>query len=325
MKSLLVTLLVVLLFATNCIAQNWHTVGGNNQRNGLTEMFGPDSVVSPFWTVMSNNLSLWGNSVFISGNKFVTSRVNFTPSYIAILECRDIYSGDKLWEKKVYPGSIMYAVGFNEDAVYAHDYSNDTLYALSPYDGSVLWAVKENMFGGNSGITFACNGDPIVKGRRLDKFTGETIWFYDYIVPIGPNSGYAIYGNTFYHFTGSIVTDKKIIALDLETGNLKYESPALPGDSDQEYPITIGSDGTIYLFRDGGNLFAFTDNGSGLIIKWIYDPVGSAVPGYFGSDKNGNIYIVDNDTVKKLSTVDGRVLAKSNVTVMAGFNATNNC
>jgi len=216
----------------------------------------------------------------------------------------------------------MYAVGFTEDAVYAHDYSNDSLYALSPVDGSVKWAVSEYMFGGNSGILFACNGDPIVRGKRLDKNTGQTIWSYNYIVPVGPNAGYAATSNTFYHFKGAINTPKTLFALDIETGQFKYETGELPGDGDQEWPITIGSDGTIYLKRDGGKLYAFEDTGTELRIKWEYTPTATEMPGYFGSAANGNLYIIDNDTVKLLNSHDGTVLHKSSVSVDASFYPT---
>jgi outer membrane protein assembly factor BamB len=62
----------------------------------------------------------------------------------------------------VYSTSIMYAVGFTEDAVYAHDYSNDSLYALSPADGSVKWSSVNICLEETQNFT-ACNGDPIVR------------------------------------------------------------------------------------------------------------------------------------------------------------------
>ena len=321
--KLLVTIAAVffLLLSHKTYSQNWATLGGNNQRNGLTKIIGPDSVTTPAWTVNSSQ-SLWGNSVFTYGDKFVTSRVVFSPSYTAKLELRSLSDGHLIWEKMVYPNSIMYAVGFSEDAVYAHDYSSDSLYALTLFDGSVKWAVQENMFGGNSGVLFACNGDPIVRGKRLDKNNGQTIWFYDYIVPVGPNSGYAIYKNTFYHYSGTINTAKKIFAVDVETGQFKYESAELPGDGDQEWPITIGSDGTIYLKRDGGKLYAFLDTGTEFRSKWEYTPTATEMPGYFGSDLSGNIYVIDNDTVKQLSGGNGKVLNKSKVDVDGSFYST---
>lgn len=312
---------IVSVFVLNNYPQNWPTVGGNNQRNGLSKIVGPDSVVSPAWTITSTS-SVWGNSVFTYGDKFVTSRVVLSPSYTSKIECRSITDGHLFWDKKVYPSSIMYAVGFSEFAVYAHDYSNDSLYALSPLNGSVLWAVHEDMFGGNSGILFACNGDPVVRGKRLDKYTGETVWNYDYIIPVAPNAGYAAYGNTFYHYKGAINIDKTVFALDMENGDYKYESIPLDGDADQELPLTIGNDGTIYLCRDGGSLFALEDTGTELSIKWEYNPAGSNLTGNFGSDSAGNVYIIDSDAVKLLSRVNGRVIDSSDISIPFGFNPT---
>jgi PKD repeat protein len=320
MQKLLTIFGLIILASISLFSQNWPTIGGSNQRNGLSKIIGPDSVMTPFWSVTSSQTSI-GNSVFTFGDKFVTARSVFSP-YTSKIECRSLVDGSLLWEKIVYSTSRMFAVGFTEDAVYAHDYFNDSLYALSPLDGSVKWAVQENMFGGNAGILFACNGDPIIRGKRLDKNTGQTIWFYDYIVPVGPNAGYAATSTTFYHYTGTITTPKKLFALDIETGQFKYETGELPGDGDQEWPITIGNDGTIYLKRDGGKLYAFEDTGTELRIKWDYTPTGTEMSGYFGSANDGNIYVIDNDTVKLLNALDGSVLSKSNTAVQSSFFST---
>ena len=298
-------------------AQNWPTVGGNNQRNGLTEMTAPNDISSPFWTVSSSS-SVIGNSVYTYGNKFVNTRVVFSPSYIGKVECRSLVDGSLLWEQQISDSSIMYSVGFNEFAVYAHDYKTDSLYALSTVDGSVLWVTSEYMFGGKSGILFACNGDPIILGRRLDKFTGQTIWQYNYIAPVGPDAGYAMFGDTYYHWKGGITSPKTVFALDAETGDFKYETVSLPGDGDQEIPLTIGSDGTIYIARDGGLLYALEDNGSGINIKWTYTPL-TSITGSLASDLNGNIYLVDGSKIRKLNAEDGSVIDSSQVTLTAGF------
>ena len=318
MRVIFTFTVILLFFSLRISAQNWSTWGSNNQRNGLSELTGPDSVTTPFWTASSAN-SLWGNSVYSFNDRFVTARVTFTPAYTATVECRKLIDGSLLWIKQVYSTSIMYPVGFTEDAVYVNDYSSDSLYALSPEDGSVKWAVHYYTFGGNSGLVYACNRDPIIFGKRLNKETGETVWSYNYIVPVGPSAGYAAYNNTYYHWHGSITTDKKLFALDTETGQFKYESAALPGDGDQEFPLTIGADGTIYICRDGGHLYAFEDTGSGLNIKWEYvpdDPAG--VRGNFGSDNEGNIYIIDNGVVKKLHKDTGSVLNFSSP-IVSGF------
>jgi PKD repeat protein len=43
------------------------------------------------------------------------------------------------------------------------------------------------------------------------------------------------------------------------------------------------------------------------------------MPGYFGSAVNGDIYVIDNDTVKLLNHLDGSILSKSNISVQSSF------
>lgn len=261
------TLVIILIASINITAQNWITTGGNMQKNGLSKITGP-STSNQYWQVNSTNNTLWGNSVFTWGNKFVTSRVTFTPSYRAKLELRDLTSGALIWEKQIADTSIMYAVGFNEDAVYANDYKTGKLYSLNITDGSVKWFVTSAMFGGNMGLCFTPIGDIITYGKRINKMTGAVMWTNNYIIPVGPDESYCLYGNTYYHWTGSIVTPKKLIAIDINSGATKYTSQDLPGDGDQENDLIIGPDGVIYITRDGGALYAFADNGSGFQLLW---------------------------------------------------------
>ncbi|HAX48823.1 MAG TPA: hypothetical protein DCX92_07550, partial [Bacteroidetes bacterium] len=121
MKTLiLIANLFLLVSISN--SQNWITTGGNLQRNGLSEITGPNSVTSPFWTVNSTNTTAWGNSIYTYADKFVTSRIVLSP-YTGKVELRNINSGALIWEKMINAASRMYAVGFTEDAVYAHDYN----------------------------------------------------------------------------------------------------------------------------------------------------------------------------------------------------------
>lgn len=266
------TLTFIFIFITTSIfSQNWCTYAGSNQKNGLTKLTGPESVLLPYWTVNSSNTTVWGNAVYTFGNKFVTSRVILSP-YTGRIELRDLTTGALIWEKTVSDTARMYAVGFTEDAVYACDYKVGRLYALTVDSGNVKWSIASDMFPGNTGICFAPDGDPIIFGKRLDRKTGIPKWTNSYIIPVGPDGGYVVYGSTYYHWTGSIVTPKKLIAIDINTGLMKYQSADLPGDGDQENDLVIGPDGTIYIARDGGSLYAFTDNGSGFTQKWVLTP-----------------------------------------------------
>jgi len=267
-----ILLLAVLIISNSVSAQNWYTISGNNQKNGITKMTGPISVNTPYWSVNSSNSTVWGNTVYTWNNFFVTARITLSPSYKGKVELRSLTDGSLIWEKTMSDTSILYAVGFTEDAVYACDYKTKKLYALKISDGSVLWSVNSDMFPGNTGICFALNGDPVIFGKRINRKTGIPVWTNNYTIPVGPDGGYVVHGNTYYHWTGSIVTPKKLIAIDILTGATKYYSADLPGDGDQENDLIAGPDGTIYIARDGGALYAFTDNGSGFTQKWSLTP-----------------------------------------------------
>jgi PKD repeat protein len=268
----LYTIILLVLISTTVLAQNWSTLAGNNQKNGLTKMNGPVSTSFAYWSVNSINSSVWGNAIYTFGDKFATARTTFSPSYRGKVELRNLTNGALIWEKTIADTSIMYVVGFTEDAVYACDYKTSKLYSLSVDSGNVKWSITSDMFPGNTGICFADDGDPIIFGKRLNRITGVPKWTYSYIIPVGPDGGFVVYGNTYYHWTGSIVTPKTLIAVDVNTGAFKYQSASLPGDGDQENDLVVGPDGTIYIARDGGALYAFTDNGSGFTQKWSMSP-----------------------------------------------------
>lgn len=270
-RIFLISILLIILIISNVYPQNWYTFAGNNQKNGVTKMSGPVSVTTPYWTVTSTNFSYWGNAVYTFGDKFVTSRVILSP-YKGIIELRSLTTGQLIWQKTVNDSARMYAVGFTEDAVYAHDYLGMKLYALNISDGSIIWSTNANMFPGNTGICFAPNGDPIIFQKRLDRNSGFPKWTNNYIIPVSPDGGFVVYGNTYYHWTGGFGGPIKLIAIDINTGLTKYMTDALPGAGDQENDLVVGPDGTIYFARDNGSLHAFIDNGSGFVQKWALTP-----------------------------------------------------
>ncbi|NCU32217.1 MAG: hypothetical protein EOM23_04635, partial [Candidatus Moranbacteria bacterium] len=240
-------------------AQQWPTNGGNNMKNGQSLITGPTSF-DPLWTVESSFNSVFGNSVFICGDRFVTSRTMFAPVYNGVVECRKVSDGSLLWDYQPYSSAIMYVVGFNEHAVYAHDYNAGDLHAIDPLSGEFKWSYPVDLFGGNTGVVFSCEGDPLTTRHKLHRETGEPLWVNNYPLPVTPDAGYAMTNETFYHFSGYINTPKTIIAINVESGNLKYQTAGLPGDGDQEDPVTLGPANRIYMTRDGGNFYAFYDN-----------------------------------------------------------------
>jgi outer membrane protein assembly factor BamB len=318
--KLITSVFVMVLFCSALFAQNWSTFGGGNQRNGLSKMTGPQNVTTPYW-IQSSAFTALGNAVYSFGDKFVTSRISFSP-YSGRVECRDLQTGSLVWTSPfLNNSSIMYTIGFTEDAVYGHDYDSDTIYAFNKDNGNILWRsnFKSSTFGAYPGALFTCNGDLIVNGSvqsgiftmRLDKNTGDTVWTNSDIIVIGPAKGLAMGNNNIYRLTGGITTPIRLTAIDIETGQSVYHSNPLAGDPDQEYPITVGPDGTIYFWRDGGLLYAFRDNGTSFIQLWSYTPVAASLfTGDISVGADNSVYVFDDDKVKKIDQ-NGAVLQSS--------------
>jgi hypothetical protein len=89
------SIVLMLLINSSIFAQNWSTFGGDNGRSGLSKMTGPQDVTTPYWTQSSANTAL-GNAVYSFGEKFVTSRMTFSP-YAGRIECRELETGNLIW------------------------------------------------------------------------------------------------------------------------------------------------------------------------------------------------------------------------------------
>ena len=302
------------------VGQNWETTGGTPERNGRGGSYGPESMATPAWSVTNAANSLWGNAIFSFNDRFVTSRVSFSPVYHVTVECRKLSDGGLLWEKSSGSDGKLYVVGMTEEAVYVHNYSTDSLYAFSPLDGAEKWVCPEQarIFGGAHGILFACNGDPVVNGpgtytkslMRLDKNTGQVLWFNTNLVSVSPAPDFCIYGDRLYKWEGAINAPTHLVAIDLNTGENLFFSEAIGGDPDQEIPLTAGPDGTIYGQRDGGDLWAITDNGSSFTVKWSHPTKngGMGTYGNIGVGNDGSLYFADGKIVKRLDPATGDVL-----------------
>jgi PKD repeat protein len=318
--------LSLLLVCHSLFSQNWTTHNGNNQRNGLTKMTGPQDVAAPVWTITDATPTGLGMNIYSFGDRFVTSRVDFSP-YAAMIECRNLQTGQFIWTSPdLGSESILYPMGFNEDAVYAHDYFSNLFYALDQKDGTIKWVstLESYTFGPMDGVIYTCGRDVVINGALgsvdastvcLDKDDGEILWTNANWISITPNETRAAFGDKIYLIAGAINQPKQLVAVDMRTGENLYYSDDLPGDADQEGPIAISPDGTIYFRRDGGDFFAVEDNGSGFDILWTYTPVnmGLFVMGY-GVEPDGNVIVMDNEKLYRLSKIDGSVTDSSTVT-----------
>ncbi len=306
-RTFIIAIFVSTIFQFS-LAQQWPTTGGNNMKNGNSRITGPVSYEAA-WTVSSSFNSVFGNSVFVCGDRFVTSRTMFSPVYNGVVECRRVSDGTLLWQFQPASNAIMYAVGFDENAVYAHDYNSGAFYAIDPLSGEEKWNFPDlYLFGGNTGVVFSCEGDPMYTNYRFDRTTGEPVWHNNYMLPVTPNAGFAFSGSTFYHYTGSIITPKTIIAIDAETGDIKYQTIELPGDGDQEEPITMGPGNRIYMKRDGANFWAFKDDGTEL--KHVFNTT-NAFDWYVAVDHDSTIVGCFNNKIHRMDDETGEILASS--------------
>ncbi len=311
-----------LVFLNPLVAQNWPTYGGDSRRSGLSEITGPQDANVALWTVSNSAPTTLGMAVYTFGDRFVTARTIFSP-YTGIVECRSLTDGSLFWTSPfVTAGSILYPIGFTQDAVYVHDYDTDSLYALHPADGSIKWRcpVLSMTFGAYPGCVFACNGDPIVNGyvynsvftMRIDKNTGDVLWTNNTVIAIMPCRDLVASKDKVYHLTGGISTPVKLTAIDINTGITLYSSDPVPGDPDQENPIAIGQNGALCFWRDNGHLFSYTDTGSGFILNWDYTPQANAnIKGNIAFAANGHLYVQDQDVLKLIDHTNGQLLFTS--------------
>ena len=318
-NQVLTCILMACCYVTG-MGQNWQTTGGSSQRNGRSESYGPESVGTPYWSVTNASATMWGGAIFTSGDLFATSRVKFSPTYHVTVECRKISDGSLAWDKEFPNDGKLYVVGMTEDAVYVHNYATDSLFAFERESGEFKWVCpdKSMIFGGAHGILFACNGDPVVNGpdlyqksmMRLDKYSGNPIWYNTNLTSVGPAPDYCIFGDRLYRWDGAIGAPTHLVAVDLETGENLFYSDMLGGDPDQEHPLTAGPDGIIYGQRDGGDLWAFTDDGNSFSVKWFYSPEngGMGTYGNIGIGQDWSVYYPDGNVVKRLDPANGQVM-----------------
>jgi hypothetical protein len=157
---------------------------------------------------------------------------------------------------------------------------------------------------------------------RVNHLTGTTVWAVNRPLPNTGAEALAASGNKVYGWKGYINTDKLLTAWNMETGAELY-SIALPGDGDQEIPHIVGPDGTIYLKRDGGLLYAIQDNGSGFSIRWTHGTTGAQTYSQWGVGLDGSLYVPDGISIVRLDAATGNELYRSPalITTSATLNA----
>jgi len=326
MKKILpfILLCFVLSFSN---AQSWQALGGGNQRNNLSPHYGLKETQTPLWVINDAAFTGFGGNIYTFGDRFVATRWNLSIGK-SIIECRSLETGELLWVSPDFgPNSKLHVTAFNEDAVYAHDYDDNIrmYYALDPANGQVKWSHPSYTFGPQDSPIFDCERNPVINTsldefsqnasllRSVDKNTGETRWILQEFVVLLPNKVKTAYDNTLYMVSGSSIDPKKLVAVDLSNGEILYYSDPIPGQASQNTAPFAGPDGTIYVFRDGGDLFAYTDTGSGFVMKWQHSPQNVAHGQNPAVEVDGNILFIDNGQVKRVSNSNGQTLAVSSM------------
>ena len=325
MKHILI--LVALIVASISEAQDWNTVGGNNQRNGKANFYGPGY---EFEVRRKPSLpTIWGNQIFIEGTKLVTTRYLSLSPIRAALACHSATNLDTIWTRNYSDNGVMIVMGFKNGKIYARNFQQqgfDTIYAINPNDGSVIWKSRHTVERGIIwSAVFAENGDLILPGSgtksvmRINHTNGDTVWTRYRIIPNTGAECMCIFGNTVYTFEGGITTPKRLMAIDVSSGAIKYYSQTLPGDGDQEIPFSIGSNGTIYVVRDGGDMHALRDDGTGFVQLWQRTLPG-AVGTYstFGIMSDNDVLVGAGKRIYKINNVNGALVDSTEEVITSG-------
>ncbi|MCY7361774.1 MAG: PQQ-binding-like beta-propeller repeat protein, partial [Ignavibacteria bacterium] len=299
--------------------QSWTTVGGNSNRSGYMPSF--FDVGNGFDRSFNAPYSLWGMPIFSFGNKFATTRYTSISPLKALVAAYGFISVNPIWTYGENSG-VNIIMGMNDNNVYVRDFQqngSDTIFALNAETGSLVW---KSRFTVERGIiwtaVFTDNGDLILPGSgtkrimRINHLNGDTVWTNNRIIPNTGAESMCINGNTLYAWEGGITTPKKIIAININTGIIKYTSYALAGDGDQEIPFTVSKNGVVYCIRDGGPMYALKDNGSEFTELWnrsVQHPVGTYTQ--IGIGKDSSVYIPFGRKIYRLNHLNGNALDSS--------------
>lgn len=324
------TLVWSLMFVSNAYSQDWNNGGGNPQRNGLVDVAGP-TTDSLAYTI--NYPGLFGNPVYIEGNRFITMR--YLSGTDAPIECYDLNSGTLLWSKDITGNTARtFPIGFKNGQVYVIKYTeslNDSLFALDAATGNKIWASEKTIATGwTTSANFASNGDllveawlpEILKGRmcRIDYQTGNLIWESMLLPPVVGESEITVYQNTGYFIhvddaDNNAVWEIYVRAIDLNTGLLKYDSPPVNdthlGGGTPESSIMVGKDGTVYYHKNDDNVTAFRDDGTQLSFLWETEILENSPFGHMCTGADGSIYAPSQGKVIRLNPLTGAVLNES--------------
>ena len=270
---------------------------------------------SLFWEI--NSGSLIGFPVYIEGNKLITMK--FLQMTNAPVVCYDLNNGQLLWEKEVtgLTGRSL-PLGIRDGQVYVMRLTEsgfDSLYALNATNGEKIWTADVTISTYiTESLSFASNGDLLVNGSnfkmyRINYLTGQKVWETN-IVSLASGSGEMVaYENTGYVIKANWLGLLYLQAINLDNGQQKYDhiiNDTHPGGPVQQCGFMVGPDGIIYVQKQGDNVTALQDNGSGLSFLWETEIFGNAPFSLMCVGSDGSIYAPSSGRIIRLDPADGQ-------------------
>jgi sugar lactone lactonase YvrE len=321
-----------LALAATASASDWSNVGGNGARNGLSAEHGP-SAATLLWSNSADPAVIAWHPVTMGHRVFAIRESGFPqdggPANDKLV-CYHLDTGAILWSTVVpYSGStstdwIAWLGGANAGRVYASRASTGKprpLHAFDARTGALLWTSADSSQAfAYDGVMFAPDGDLIVgdhtKVVRIDALSGATVWTFLRTRPISNNCGVAVTTTAAFVDNGFFGSSQWISKIDLATGALLYESPQIPGGSEQNTPFVSPDGATVYFPRSQNNvatdfLFAFDDTGSALNLKW-QTPMRWTTGHEHGCGPDGSIYTFKaNNEFVRLDPATGHTLSSA--------------
>ena len=326
----LAVLLALAVATASAIAQDWTNSGGNAQRNGLTDAYGP---LSPqmLWSTGPSSIIAW-NPVVVGDRVFVVrqtggAQLGQPPAGApndAPVFALDLATGAQLWRQDLpyNPGEwTTWLLGHSNGRVYAARSGDGAsasgrVHAFDAATGATAWVSAAIITAGSyDGCVFADNGDLIVGSFqsiwRIRATDGATVWTANRQGSVSGQCGAAVFGAAVY-VADSVPGGQVVKRFDLATGAFQYQSPPMPGFLNQHQPM-VGPDGAVYLNRASNSpgidfFYAFLDTGVSLVQRWAV-PSATGIGGEFGCGADGSVYMLQpGEIVTRLEAQTGAVL-----------------
>ncbi|MCG3129120.1 MAG: hypothetical protein CHACPFDD_04029 [Phycisphaerae bacterium] len=314
------------------LAQDWNNIGGNNARNGQSPWNGPTSAADLIWNNTADpSIIAW--APFTLGDRvFSVREAGFPQNGGAAndaIVCYDIDTGSVHWRKTLPFGGntatewIAWILGVRDGRVYASRSAQGTpaiVRALDVTTGNPLWqsTVVTQAFA-YDGVVFAPDGDLIIGDFqnlwRLDSVTGNQVWHLSRSSSVSGNSGGAATANAV--FIEQVAGGGQIITkVDIATGTALYNSPVMPGFTEQNSCFLSPDGSVVYFSRTQNNvavdfLYAFQDTGAALVELW-HVPVRWTTSHSAGIGLDGSIYtFTQADEFVRLDPATGAITANA--------------